>query len=423
MKATSEHAGPARIDAVATVEATAAIDVSRIASMSIHQVRTRLSEVAVLQARLDAEKIALNARMVSLLDDPAEPAYVVPERELMTHGSLTSREAREIAARGVVSEVAPRMAEALSQGSTSAAHLDALGRGLRMAGDRRNEFLAHLSELEEAATTMNVVEFGQLVKETAKSVVDDDGMSTLRRQQRETFLSMRTDDDGCLLIRGKFDPLSAAVISAKVGRLVESMFHSGDREVPIDVAPWVEPNDHRRAHALLALLSGSQASDHIDASYVIGGPPVRAEVIVHIDLRTLREGLHSDSVNRTSSGAEIPAETIRRLACEADIIPVVLDGRSVPIDVGRAKRLATIHQRRALEARYSTCAASGCEVSFDRCHIHHIHYWENGGGTDLSNMVPLCSRHHHAVHDGGIDVDALVHARSTYHTTPEGSHP
>jgi hypothetical protein len=174
MKTTSEHAGPARIDAVATVESTDAIDVSRIASMSIHQVRTRLSEVAVLQARLDAEKIALNARMVSLLDDPAEPAYVVPERELMTHGSLTSREAREIAARGVVSEVAPRMAEALSQGSTSAAHLDALGRGLRMAGDRRNEFLAHLSELEEAATTMNVVEFGQLVKETAKSVVDDD---------------------------------------------------------------------------------------------------------------------------------------------------------------------------------------------------------------------------------------------------------
>jgi hypothetical protein len=38
-------------------------------------------------------------------------------------------------------------------------------------------------------------------------------------------------------------------------------------------------------------------------------------------------------------------------------------------------------------------------------------------------MVPLCSRHHHAVHDGGIGVDALVHARSTYHATPEGSHP
>jgi hypothetical protein len=370
-----------------------------------------LTELCALQARLDAEKIALNARMLSLVDDPVAPAYVLPERELMEHGGLTSREARDIATRGMVSEVAPAMADALSHGSTTAAHLDALGRGLRMAGDRRNEFLAHLAELEVAATTMNVVEFGQLVKETAKSVNHDDGMSTLRRQQRETYLSMRTDDDGCLLVRGKFDPLSAAVISAKVDRLVEAMFHSGDRDIPIDVAPWVEPNDHRRAHALLALLSDSRAGDHTDTSDtsdVIGGPALRAEVIVHIDLRTLREGLHSDSVHRTASGAELPVETIRRLACEADIIPVVLDGRSVPMDVGRAKRLATIHQRRALEARYPTCAASGCEVSFDRCHVHHIHYWESGGRTDLSNMVPLCSRHHHAVHDGGIDVDALL---------------
>ncbi|MSZ99743.1 MAG: hypothetical protein F2581_04045, partial [Actinobacteria bacterium] len=42
-----------------------------------------------------------------------------------------------------------------------------------------------------------------------------------------------------------------------------------------------------------------------------------------------------------------------------------------------------------------------CEVIFDHCNIHHIEYWENGGPTDLNNMVPLCSQHHHAAHEGG----------------------
>ena len=163
-----------------------------IATMTIDQVRDRLAEVCALQARLDAEKIALNARMVSLLNDPVCPAFVVPERELMAHGGLTSREAREVVARGLVSEAAPAIADALADGATTAAHVDALGRGLRIAGDRRDAFLAHLPELVEASTTLNAADFGQLVKETAKSVIDDDGMSTLRRQQRETFFSIES---------------------------------------------------------------------------------------------------------------------------------------------------------------------------------------------------------------------------------------
>jgi 5-methylcytosine-specific restriction endonuclease McrA len=42
----------------------------------------------------------------------------------------------------------------------------------------------------------------------------------------------------------------------------------------------------------------------------------------------------------------------------------------------------------------------GCDISYHHCQIHHINYWENGGRTDLDNMVPLCSRHHHAAHEG-----------------------
>jgi hypothetical protein len=364
-----------------------------ISEMNIAELRTFMANLRVRQAKLDAQMLEANARMISLMHDPVAPTFVIPERELVAHGGLTSREAREVVSRGLVTEAAPEMASALAAGDTTAAHVDALGRGLKIAGAEREAFMAHLPELVEASTTMTASEFSHLVTETAKSVVTDDGLSTFERQKRETFFKMRNEADGCLSVSGKFDPISASILKSKIGRLVESMFHSGDKEVPVEVMPWIEPNDHRQAQALIALVNGA-----IDT---VSDVPARAEIVVHVDLETLKSGLHAGGTCRTALGADLPVETVRRLACEAEILPVVLDGRSVPIDVGRSKRLATVHQRRALEAVHPTCAIPDCEVIFEHCNVHHIEYWENGGATDLNNMVPLCSRHHHAAHEGG----------------------
>ena len=361
--------------------------------MNIAELRAFMADIRVRQAKLDAQMLEANARMISLMHDPVAPTFVIPERELVAHGGLTSREAREVVSRGLVTEVAPEMGAVLASGDTTAAHVDALGRGLKIAGAERDAFMAHLPELVEASTTMTASQFDQLVKETAKSVVADDGLSTFERQKRETFFKMRNEADGCLSASGKFDPISASILKSKIGRFVEAMFHSGDKEVPVDVMPWIEPNDHRQAQALIALVNG--------ASETAADVSARAEIVVHVDLETLQHGLHAGGTCRTALGADLPIETVRRLACEAEILPVVLDGRSVPIDVGRSKRLATVHQRRALEAIHPTCAIPDCEVNIDHCNVHHIDYWENGGSTDLNNMIPLCSRHHHAAHEGG----------------------
>ena len=131
------------------------------------------------------------------------------------------------------------------------------------------------------------------------------------------------------------------------------------------------------------------------------GGSCRSDVVVHIDLETLTNGLSESSTHRTVFGADLPVETIRRIACDANIIPLVLNGAGMPLDIGRSQRLASAAQRRALEATHDTCAFDGCAVAFHACQIHHIEYWENGGPTDLENMVPLCSRHHHAAHEGG----------------------
>jgi predicted restriction endonuclease len=71
------------------------------------------------------------------------------------------------------------------------------------------------------------------------------------------------------------------------------------------------------------------------------------------------------------------------------------------LDLGRTTRLANRAQRRALRALYRSCAIPGCDVRYDRCKLHHVVWWRNGGRTDLVNLLPLCTHHHSKVHDAG----------------------
>ena len=86
------------------------------------------------------------------------------------------------------------------------------------------------------------------------------------------------------------------------------------------------------------------------------------EVVVLIDLDTLLKGLHDASLSETSNGVPLPPSTVRRLCCDANIIPAVLNGDGEPLDVGRSQRLATPAQRRAILAMHRTCGFPGCAV-------------------------------------------------------------
>ena len=98
-------------------------------------------------------------------------------------------------------------------------------------------------------------------------------------------------------------------------------------------------------------------------------------------------------------GVRITASQARRLACEAGLAPVVLDGDSLPLDLGREKRLHTPAQRRALSLAYATCAITGCDRPFAWCEVHHPDPWDTGGPTDLDNALPLCAWHHGRAHE------------------------
>ncbi|MEJ2888097.1 DUF222 domain-containing protein [Actinomycetospora aeridis] len=105
----------------------------------------------------------------------------------------------------------------------------------------------------------------------------------------------------------------------------------------------------------------------------------------------------------------VDAATLRRLACDADIIPVVLGTRSEPLDIGRRSRTVPDAIRRALAVRDQGCAFPGCTRRPRRCHAHHIRYWSHGGPTEIDNLVLLCTHHHQQIHHAGWHVEMIDH--------------
>jgi hypothetical protein len=136
-------------------------------------------------------------------------------------------------------------------------------------------------------------------------------------------------------------------------------------------------------------------------------------VLVTIDLETLRSRLAGVGM----VGEEpISAGQARRLACTASIIPVVLGGASVPLDLGRAYRLFSSYQRKAMAVRDRRCRAEGCTVPAAWCEAHHAtNPWIRGGRTDLADGVLLCSWHHHRAHDPRYDARRLGDGDYRFH--------
>ena len=356
--------------------------------------RVQLDEVRRERARLDAVEASIVRDMDAIMRDPDHPDFVVADAELVRSAGLSHRDAKRVIARAATLDVIPGFDSALATGAVTAGHVDALAAGLAKLSpadqvrlvDRGHNLLAN-------AQRLSVDEFAKTVRVEVARAQSDGGLSRFERQRRSTYLKVWNDADGMIHLRGAFDPERGTALAARLDARVEALFHSGDTATPVEVMPGVEPNDHRRALALIDMSKG--------VADINGSRPARAEIIVHVDLETLRSGLHESGLPTTQHGVELPVETLRRLACDADIIPVVLNGHSVPLDVGKAKRLATVHQRRALAAVHPTCAFPNCTVKFAHCEPHHLTPWEHGGPTDLHNLVPLCSQHHHTVHEGG----------------------
>ena len=120
----------------------------------------------------------------------------------------------------------------------------------------------------------------------------------------------------------------------------------------------------------------------------------RTTVVVHVDVEKRMAALHL--------GPLLSDADRQYLTCDATC-EVWFERQGRVIGAGRSTRTVNRRLRRALEHRNPTCAVPGCGATRG-LHAHHIRHWEDGGPTDLSNLVLLCPYHHRLHHSGGITI-------------------
>jgi hypothetical protein len=216
-------------------------------------------------------------------------------------------------------------------------------------------------------------------------------------------LTWHWDEDGSLVVRGRFTPDAGAAFIAAIEALLPAgtpIAHPVppapddlDQRAPEqEPGPAVDRVAARRADALLTLINGGDDDEVAERG--------QARVIVHLDAST--------GTARLEGGPEVPTSTAERLVCDARVQALLNDRTGNRMYLGRSRRLATPAQIAALTVR----DGGGCQ--FPACthtrhlHAHHVRSWLYGGRTDIENLILICSHHHALIHDHGYRIRRLA---------------
>lgn len=402
-------------------------------------IKSALVSVRQIKAWADAQQAALIAQLSA--------AVAFPEPHVAEADKCSLNQATKATERATTLAATPSLADALSNGSITSGHVDAVSRGANdLPAEQRDELFARAEQLAAVASASTIDEFRRRVKSEVRDIRADDGMDRLTRQRSATRLKSWVDDDGMWNLRGRFDPVTGVRLAAKLDHTVNTLF----AEAVPDLCPAdsVEKQKFLAAHALARLIDGAAGSSGrpgrpefivvIDAdSPGQAGPAVDWSIPVEIPHRVLAEMASCDrqsgrSVHHHARGNE-PATTARTTSAaagthctpSADVVGVVVRNGVIlhapgDLNLGRTTRLANRAQRRALRALYATCAIPGCSTRYDRCKLHHVIWWRHGGRTDLANLLPVCAVHHGNIHNDGWEV-TLGPNRELTLRLPDGS--
>ena len=339
-----------------------------------------------VQSTIRGENQLAGIRAESVAELRRREGTELVETVLQKDGLLSRRRARsEVETADELSKL-PRTADGLRKGEISYENARII------AGASKREEIDE-TELGDAARTQSPDKFAATVRKHEQQRSGDDGMSKLEHQRSRRYAKVSTDpDDGMTVLYGRFDPITGARIETALSQKMDQLWRDEDprnRATP----------GQRMADALEALLTRPQQDDD--------GRSQGTRLLLIAEYDAITKELRKA---RLPDGTPIPAHKIRQMACDAEVLPAIFRGASQPLDLGRARRIASPTQRITLIARDRKCIGCGASASWRQA--HHIIPWQPGGPTDLDNLCLLCSHCHHKVHDNGWQV----------RRTPTGQH-
>ncbi len=305
-----------------------------------------------------------------------------------------------------------QVAAGMADGTVSVAHARVVVHALEALPDDLDPNIVakaegHLVELCHQFTPTEVRRLGRRILEVvAPDIVDAEEAKALEKEEqraRETCrLTLKPIGDGSTRLSGVLPDADAT----RLRTYLEA--YTSPRKDDHTVLGEEDRIPYRRklGHAFCALL------EHLNPAKLPQHGGDTTTVMVTIGLDALRHDLGTGAI---LGGEPLSATAIRRLACEANIIPVVLGGKGEILDLGRSRRLFSPAQRKAMRLRDQHCRAEGCSVPARWCEAHHWIPWSKGGKTDLDDGVLGCSFHHHLLHDPRYTHEILPNGDIRFH--------
>jgi hypothetical protein len=255
--------------------------------------------------------------------------------------------------------------------------------------------------LVQHAPTLTVTDLRTLAGQVRDRLDQDGILPREQRQQQRRSLTISTTTDGMTHLDWYLTPESAGYVVTAIDTLVGHELRQVRFRDPATPEADGDSGDLPESRTMAQIRSDA-ATDvfrHLatctTGTGAGGKPPVT--VLVRIDLDTLQTGVGAGQIDGIPS--PVSAGTVRRMAADAHLIPIVLGTDSEVLDLGRKHRLFNRAQKLALAERDGGCAWTGCPHPPSYTEAHHIRWWDSDhGATDLNNGILLCSSHHHRVH-------------------------
>ena len=279
----------------------------------------------------------------------------------------------------------PRTEEALARGEIGYQHAVTMARTAEQVGAaqvRKAE-----ATLLKAAESMDPGQFVSVARNFEHQVDAQGALAEANRAHQRRYLQIGELSHGLVRLEGQLVPEDAA----KIRTAMEPFMKPGKTD---------ERTAGQRAHdALVEVCQRSLAAGRTDGEGRASGAGPRPSLIIKTSLDTLA-GIDGAPAGELEWGGTIPAETVRRYACDSAITRITGLGE-LELEMTHASRTIPPSTRRALVTRDRHCVFPGCDRPPPWCDGHHLIFWGDGGPTRLDNLGLVCGAHHRKVHEEG----------------------
>lgn len=375
----------------------ATIEAMRKAAQAI-RLSNDLDCVRAIQAAQDALDAEKSARLASIADSAAYEAEGSSSLAAWARLQLriSTREARALARGAATLEQLPLVGQAARSGQIRAEHVNVFTYGIRHIG--LDIMLQSQDWLLKVAQHNEPHQLFAVMKSLRAALFPDDLDEAWKKGMDKQDFSVQAVEGG-FHITGFLNITAGAKLQKVLNSL--SAPHDADDQ---------RTGSQRRVQAIEDL------ADSVLANGLPSDKGVRPHVTVHADADAVEAALSTSphlspephNPAELAGYGPIGAAVLAMILCGADATTVITqlrEGHTDVLNVGRTHRLATGKQRTAVLAQQrGICATPGCNHT--HLEIHHVIWWSQGGTTDLSNLVGLCSRCHHLVHRGLLSITA-----------------